>query len=729
LKTKKSTSSSGGNVGNGDAADAEAREAAVDLDFRRRLAGVDNQPLQERTTISLEDIFALQLAMPLREALLHLSVHRKIAMAETHLAMAYQQADQLLATKAEHDRWFVLSRDQIASVCLFCQGWIDFEGSIYHQLNAIMRGDNGSPSMREGWLAHSAFLPYATLLLSALQSLRPNAEGGPLGAMNWSTVYCASEDETLGEHYADENVTWHGITSCTRDRTMLSSKAKLVFTIECASAIDIAAFSSPANAEVLLYPGTIFVVQQNKNGNITLREKYERPRGIGAQALNGGAVYSKRWADCVRSWEVSSSEITFGKPLGAGGQASVVEAGCFGMQCAAKRWVVSTDGQYDEAVKVLRREIKALSQLHHPNIVRLLYACTERNHLCVLMELAAKGGLDQVIEDHPNLSDARRFALLQGVVLGMKVLHAHKPRPILHNDLKPANVLVDKDWMSKVADFGSATGAGTTATMTTTRGGPGTLRYQPPEVLNGRKDSSPVTSTSSDIYSFAITVFETVTKTKAWGKRTNADIMAAVLRQDRPTIPQSCHPFFRKLMESCWAHEKSKRPSFDTINNMFEEAGGKDPRLRDLKEVSTLHVVISTSERSVDGEEVMKMVEALCKTRSDVIFGYDWAGGTSADERDKDVNWADPSDVKKSFWFKGYCERAKGLVTGLVQQGHALELVCIQGGPITQLEAESMSQIRDDVRRDLAGKGVANAKVSSTSLSWSDFKRDFMPSS
>jgi serine/threonine protein kinase len=726
LKLKKSSSMSA----NSDKADSELateRSSVVDLDFRKRLAGVDDQPLADRAS-SLEHIFAAQPLLPLRETVRLLSMHRKIAMAETHTLMAFQQADHLM--KSGDDQIGELSRNQIASICLFCQGWIDYQGSVYHQLNAIMRGTLGSPSMREGWLATSAFLPYAALLISALESLRPSS------VSQWSIVYCASEDDSLGEKYDEDAVTWQGITSCTIDRAMLSSRAKTIFKIECVSAIDISAFSSSGNAEVLLMPGISFEVKERnfENGEIVLREKPMRDKSrsnMSGSSISGNGksadnIFSKKWSDRVRSWEVPYTEIQFGKPVGEGGQASVVEAWCYGMRCAAKRWIASTDRQYDEAVALLRREIKSLSQLHHPNIVRLLYACTQRNHLCVLMELADRGSLDQVVEDNPDLSDARCFALLQGVVSGMKVLHAHKPFPILHNDLKPANVLVDKDWVSKVADFGSATGAGTTATMNKTRGGPGTLRYQPPEVLNGRKDSQPVISTSSDVYSFAITVFETVTKTKAWPKKMNNDIMAAVLRKDRPTIPEICHPFFRELMESCWAQEQRKRPSFEAIDKMFEVAVGKYAELRSLRDVSTLHVVISTSERSIDGEEVMQMVEALCKTRSDMNFGYDWAGSTSKDERDKGVDWKDPSAVKDSFWFKGYKERVKGLVTGLVQQGHALQLVCIEGGPISQLEADSMSQIQDEVLQDLAKKGVADASISSCALSWRDFKRKFI---
>jgi hypothetical protein len=228
--------------------------------------------------------------------------------------------------------------------------------------------------------------------------------------------------------------------------------------------------------------------------------------------------FSKKWADRVRQWEIPNGEIRFGEVLGSGGQGQVKEAWCYGMHCAAKVLVTTTNRQHEEASKTLQKELQALSQLHHPNIIRLLHVCVERGHLCVLTELAERGNLEQVLEGNPTMGLTRIFSLLHGVVLGMKVLHAHKPRPILHNDLKPANVLVGKDWIAKLGDFGSSSGANTTAATTRAGGAAGTLKYQAPEVLGGEGEGS----APSDVYSFAITMYETMTRAKAWpGRRLN----------------------------------------------------------------------------------------------------------------------------------------------------------------------------------------------------------------
>jgi hypothetical protein len=142
----------------------------------------------------------------------------------------------------------------------------------------------------------------------------------------------------------------------------------------------------------------------------------------------------------------------------------------------------------------------------------------------------------------------------------------------------------------------------------------------------------------------------------------------------------------------------------------------------------TLYVVISSPMTTLDGQNVMEMVEALCKSRSDMIFGNDHAGSTSGDERDKGINWSNPDSVAESFWFKGYCDRAKGLVTALVQQGHALELVCIEGGPICQLEARSMERIKGEVSDDLKSRGVSNVDIVTRRMDFEAFKTGFVQS-
>ena len=89
-----------------------------------------------------------------------------------------------------------------------------------------------------------------------------------------------------------------------------------------------------------------------------------------------------------------------------------------------------------------------------------------------------------------------------------------------------------------------------------------------------------------------------------------------------------------------------------------------------------------------------------------MTFGYDWKGSSTKDPRDANVDWDNGEEVARSFWFKGYRERVKGQVLVLAQDIHIdkIVLMCIDGGPITQLEQRTMCQVGPE-RPDAATHG------------------------
>ena len=90
-------------------------------------------------------------------------------------------------------------------------------------------------------------------------------------------------------------------------------------------------------------------------------------------------------------------------------------------------------------------------------------------------------------------------------------------------------------------------------------------------------------------------------------------------------------------------------------------------------------VVVSSPGKSLDKEEVMGMVEATAEMRTDLMFGYDWAGSSTQDPRGQGGDWGSKESVAGSFWFKGFRERVKAEVLVLVQLGYRLRLLCIEG--------------------------------------------------
>ncbi|KAM0827699.1 hypothetical protein ACQ4PT_068025 [Festuca glaucescens] len=101
------------------------------------------------------------------------------------------------------------------------------------------------------------------------------------------------------------------------------------------------------------------------------------------------------------------------------------------------------------------QEVSIHGKVRHPNIVTLLGACSESSKL--VYELLPNGSL----EDFLSCSDKRRtltweirVRVIAEICSALIFLHENKPDPIFHGDLKPANILLDANLVSKLSDFG-----------------------------------------------------------------------------------------------------------------------------------------------------------------------------------------------------------------------------------------------------------------------------------
>lgn len=144
------------------------------------------------------------------------------------------------------------------------------------------------------------------------------------------------------------------------------------------------------------------------------------------------------------------------------------------------------------------------------------------------------------------------------IARGMNYLHNCSP-PIVHRDLKTSNLLVDKNWMVKVADFGLSRVKH--ETYLTTRTGKGTPQWMAPEVLrNERSDEK------SDIYSFGVILWELATQKIPWEHLNAMQVIGAVgFMNQRLDIPEDVDSRWTSIIESCWDSDPQKRPSFQEL--------------------------------------------------------------------------------------------------------------------------------------------------------------------
>ncbi|ELR58326.1 Receptor-interacting serine/threonine-protein kinase 4, partial [Bos mutus] len=188
-----------------------------------------------------------------------------------------------------------------------------------------------------------------------------------------------------------------------------------------------------------------------------------------------------------------------------------------------------------------------------------------REPVGLVMEYMETGSLEKLLASEPLPWDLR-FRIIHETAVGMNFLHCMAP-PLLHLDLKPANILLDAHYHVKISDFGLAKCNGLSHSHDLSMDGLfGTIAYLPPERI---REKSRLFDTKHDVYSFAIVIWGVLTQKKPFADEKNIlHIMVRVVKGHRPELPPVCKPRPRacrsllRLMQRCWHGDPRERPSF-----------------------------------------------------------------------------------------------------------------------------------------------------------------------
>ncbi|KAG8059960.1 hypothetical protein GUJ93_ZPchr0002g23117 [Zizania palustris] len=157
------------------------------------------------------------------------------------------------------------------------------------------------------------------------------------------------------------------------------------------------------------------------------------------------------------------------------------------------------------------QEIAVLSRVRHPNLVTLIGACREACGL--VYEFLPNGSLEDrlaCLNNTPPLTWQVRTRIIYEMCSALTFLHSNKPHPIVHGDLKPANILLDTNFVSKLGDFGICRFLIQSSTATTnlyrTTTPKGTFAYMDPEFLTTGE-----LTPRSDVYSLGIIILRLLT--------------------------------------------------------------------------------------------------------------------------------------------------------------------------------------------------------------------------
>ncbi len=149
-----------------------------------------------------------------------------------------------------------------------------------------------------------------------------------------------------------------------------------------------------------------------------------------------------------------------------------------------------------------RREGESLRQINHPNIVKFITAVESYGQHYLVMEYVDGGSLQDLLAKHRHLSSQRTIEI--GIDLADALTHAHN-LGIIYRDLKPANVLLTKNGLPRLTDFGIAQLADSSR-LTQTGVLVGTVNYLSPEAISGDALDS-----RTDVWAFGVLLFEMLT--------------------------------------------------------------------------------------------------------------------------------------------------------------------------------------------------------------------------
>ncbi|CAA0841391.1 Protein kinase superfamily protein [Striga hermonthica] len=158
-----------------------------------------------------------------------------------------------------------------------------------------------------------------------------------------------------------------------------------------------------------------------------------------------------------------------------------------------------------------QNESKLLARVQHKNVVNFVGYCVHDSERLLVYEYVANESLDKLLfkpDRRELLNWKQRYDVIAGVAKGLLYLHEQAPCSIIHRDIKASNILLDENWVPKIADFGMARLFPEDQSHVSTRVA-GTNGYMAPEYLfHG------ILSKKADVFSFGVVVLELISGQK-----------------------------------------------------------------------------------------------------------------------------------------------------------------------------------------------------------------------
>jgi len=211
-------------------------------------------------------------------------------------------------------------------------------------------------------------------------------------------------------------------------------------------------------------------------------------------------------------------------------------------------------------------EADILNTLKHPNIVRVLDFIEEPDGLHLVMEYVEGRTLNKMIgKETGPIPALKALPIFEQILSAVEYAHS---KGVIHRDIKPSNIMVTKDNVVKVTDFGIAHIEGSEMTRTGTK--LGTLYYMSPEAIRGER-----TDERTDVYSLGVTLYEMLAgklEYKDTGEQLSEFMLMQKIMTEELKDPREYYPYIPEWLVEVVkkATEKDKQKRIGSVREFKE---------------------------------------------------------------------------------------------------------------------------------------------------------------
>ncbi|KRF99340.1 uncharacterized protein Dwil_GK11727, isoform B [Drosophila willistoni] len=264
---------------------------------------------------------------------------------------------------------------------------------------------------------------------------------------------------------------------------------------------------------------------------------------------------------CRERWELSNDDVVLLERIGRGNFGDVYKAK---LKSTKQDVAVKTCRMTlpDEQKRKFLQEGRILKQYDHPNIVKLIGICVQKQPIMIVMELVLGGSLLTYLRKNSNaLSTRQQMGMCRDAAAGMRYLES---KNCIHRDLAARNCLVDLEHSVKISDFGMSREEEEYIVSDGMKQIP--VKWTAPEALNFGKYTS-----LCDVWSYGILMWEIFSKGDTpYSGMSNSRARERIDTGYRMPTPENTPPEMYRLMLKCWAADAESRPHFDEIYNVVD---------------------------------------------------------------------------------------------------------------------------------------------------------------